>query len=304
MRVKVLLFAPQACARMVALCFLFALLQFYGIVNGFAMKSPTLKVDVKSPREAMLNIGETGALAGNKSLRIRYYRESTPQIFNQFIVGTRREVSLTNLTPGERYEVEIHPVALEGLTDESTKASFCMPAQEEGNALGTIEEFSYLELRVAKVVEVLPHPDADGLFLTKIDVGESSGPRVVVSGLAKHIKAEEFLGKLVVLLANLPPRKVRGTLSNGLILCAGNPDRSKVSPLKPPVESSIGELVTIEGIASAPADQGTSRAGQAWERVSADLCTSTGGIAMWKNMCLTTRSGDIVSGSGIEGPIR
>lgn len=67
-----------------------------------------------------------------------------------------------------------------------------------------------LDLRIAQVLEVQRHPDADTLYLLKINCGEEK-PRTVCSGLVKHIQLEELQNRKVMLLCNLKPVKVSFT---------------------------------------------------------------------------------------------
>ena len=63
------------------------------------------------------------------------------------------------------------------------------------------------------------HPDADSLYLEKIDVGEAE-PRTVVSGLVAYVSQEALQDRLVLLLCNLKPQKMRGVESQAMLLCA------------------------------------------------------------------------------------
>lgn len=65
----------------------------------------------------------------------------------------------------------------------------------------------------------LQHPDADTLYLEKIDVGEEQ-PRTVVSGLVAYVSLEELQDRHVVVLCNLKPQKMRGIESQAMLLCA------------------------------------------------------------------------------------
>lgn len=78
---------------------------------------------------------------------------------------------------------------------------------------------SRLDIRVGKIVEVAKHPDADSLYVEKIDLGEEK-PRTIVSGLVNFIPIEEMQNRLVVVLCNLKPAKMRGIESQGMVLCA------------------------------------------------------------------------------------
>lgn len=75
-----------------------------------------------------------------------------------------------------------------------------------------------LDIRVGKILEVSKHPDADTLYVEKIDLGEAE-PRTVVSGLAKFVPLEELQGRHVAVLCNLKPAKMRGVESQGMLLC-------------------------------------------------------------------------------------
>lgn len=78
---------------------------------------------------------------------------------------------------------------------------------------------SRLDIRVGRIVEVAKHPDADSLYVEKIDLGEEQ-PRTIVSGLVNFIPIEEMQNRLVVVLCNLKPAKMRGIESQGMVLCA------------------------------------------------------------------------------------
>ena len=79
------------------------------------------------------------------------------------------------------------------------------------------EDFAKVDLRVGTVLEVTPHPEADRLLVLKVDAGEDS-PRQVVAGIAEFFKPEELVGRQVVVVFNLKPRKLRGMVSQGMVL--------------------------------------------------------------------------------------
>jgi len=97
----------------------------------------------------------------------------------------------------------------------------------------TIDDFGKLDLRVADVLECEKHPNADKLLVFKLKLGDDI--RQVVSGIAKHYKPEELLGKKVILVANLKPVTLRGVESQGMILSAESGD--KLSLLTADIES-------------------------------------------------------------------
>ncbi len=81
------------------------------------------------------------------------------------------------------------------------------------------DDFARVELRVAKVLEARPHPNADKLLLLQVDLGEES-PRQVVAGIKAHYAPEALVGKRIVVVANLAPAILRGESSNGMLLAA------------------------------------------------------------------------------------
>jgi methionyl-tRNA synthetase len=84
------------------------------------------------------------------------------------------------------------------------------------------DDFSKLDLRVGTVLNAEKVEKADKLLKLTIDLGIEH--RVIVSGIAQHFKPDEIVGRQVVVVANLAPRKMRGIESNGMILMAEDPD--------------------------------------------------------------------------------
>lgn len=84
-------------------------------------------------------------------------------------------------------------------------------------------DFAKIELRVAKVLEARPHPNADKLLLLQVDVGGE--PKQIVAGIRQHYSPEELVGKLIVVVNNLEPAMLRGESSNGMLLAASSGDK-------------------------------------------------------------------------------
>ena len=80
------------------------------------------------------------------------------------------------------------------------------------------DDFAKVELRVAKVLEARPHPNADKLMLLQIDVGDE--PKQIVAGIRQHYTPEQLVGKLIIVVNNLEPAMLRGETSNGMLLAA------------------------------------------------------------------------------------
>lgn len=88
---------------------------------------------------------------------------------------------------------------------------------EEKNYI-SIDEFARIELRVGKVVEAEKIP---GTRLLKLIVDLGGEKRQIISGIAEYYTPGDMIGKKVVVVANLKPKKIRGYLSEGMILAAG-----------------------------------------------------------------------------------
>lgn len=92
---------------------------------------------------------------------------------------------------------------------------------EPDTGLVSIEEFSRIDLRVAKIIAAEPIEGADKLLKLQVDLGSET--RQVVAGIAKHYTPAELIGKSVVFVANLKPAKLRGVKSEGMLLAATDP---------------------------------------------------------------------------------
>ncbi len=82
-----------------------------------------------------------------------------------------------------------------------------------------IEDFTKVDLRVGQVISAEPVKGADKLLHLKVDIGEPE-PRTIVAGIAQAYKADQLVGRRVVIVANLEPRKLRGIVSQGMIVAA------------------------------------------------------------------------------------
>lgn len=87
----------------------------------------------------------------------------------------------------------------------------------------TIDDFAKVDLRVARVLTAEPVPGADKLLHLTVDAAEAE-PRSLVAGIAKAYSPEQLVGRKVVIVANLQPRKLRGIQSNGMIVAASLED--------------------------------------------------------------------------------
>lgn len=167
----------------------------------------------------------------NEQLNITVVEWSTLSSFDGTVAGTKVHKG-ENLFP--RIDIDAKLAELEAIQAAQKKEvkREIQPIKEEI----TIEDFEKLDLRVVKVLACEPIKGAKKLLKLKVDLGGEE--RQVVSGIAKYYKPEELVGKYVVLVANLKPVKLRGELSQGMILAASTDDDSLLTLVNP------GELPT------------------------------------------------------------
>lgn len=112
--------------------------------------------------------------------------------------------------------------------------------QEPADGVVAFDDFAKIQLRIATIKTVEAHPDADKLYVLKLDVGDL-GERQVVAGLKAYYTPEELAGQTVAFVANLAPVKLRGVESQGMILAADH--GGIVSVLNPNREVPAGAKI-------------------------------------------------------------
>ncbi len=106
----------------------------------------------------------------------------------------------------------------------------------------SFDDFAKLDLRVAKVLEAHDHPNADRLIVLKIDLGTEQ--RQLVAGLRGHYEPADLVGRLIVVVKNLAPRKMRGEESQGMLLAASDDGKNQVILLSPERDIAPGAAVS------------------------------------------------------------
>ncbi|MBI3466151.1 MAG: methionine--tRNA ligase subunit beta [Planctomycetes bacterium] len=89
--------------------------------------------------------------------------------------------------------------------------------------LVSIADFRRLDLRIAKILEARPHPNADRLVLLKVDVGGQQ--KQIIAGIRAWYTPESLVGRSIVVVNNLQPAMLRGEESNGMLLAATSGDQ-------------------------------------------------------------------------------
>lgn len=172
--------------------------------------------------------------------------ELPEKIFNKFAYSKElqtfesiKEFSLTNfgntVDKGEnlfqRLDVqkEIEFLDTPNNTKEEKKMDEKKEEQEGVVNYITIDDLDKVKLLTGKIINSEKVEGADKLLKNTVQIGNET--RTIVSGIAKYYKPEEVIGKTVIVVSNLPPRKLRGIESNGMLLCACDEEKDIVSLL-------------------------------------------------------------------------
>ena len=103
------------------------------------------------------------------------------------------------------------------------------------------DDFEKVELKVGTILNSEKVEKSDKLLKNTIKIGNET--RTIVSGIAEHYKPEEIIGKQVVVVTNLAPRKIRGIESNGMVLCAFNDETKTLKIISP--EKEVEDGITV-----------------------------------------------------------
>ena len=102
------------------------------------------------------------------------------------------------------------------------------------------DDFKKLSIKIAKVLKVEDHPNADKLYILTITTGDTE--KKIVAGIKQYYKPDELTGKSIVLVDNLEPANIRGVTSEGMLLAAH--DGQTLSILVPEKEVKVGSVIS------------------------------------------------------------
>lgn len=159
--------------------------------------------------------------------------------------------------------VDSHPERKDPMTDQPmtppvapaaapTPPAATPPEPGAAKPMVTFDEFAKLDLRVARVVAAENHPNADKLLKLQLDDG-SGVPRQICAGIRAQYTPEQMVGRLIIIVANLAPRKIRGEESRGMLLAASDLPKDaaaatgaerKVIVLRPDADIAPGSIVS------------------------------------------------------------
>jgi len=149
---------------------------------------------------------------------------------------------LAEVTPGEP-EILFKKLDPKEIVSLGEQFSGVRGLENEEQPVDPLEAWAKVEMKVGKIIEISLHPDAERLYVEKIDLGGGE-IRTIVSGLVSYYQPEELLGKQVLVASNLKPATLRGVLSEGMVLAVQK--RKKLEVLFLP-EAPLGALATLQG---------------------------------------------------------
>eukprot|EP00808_Paulinella_micropora_P004923 g50969.t1 len=183
---------------------------------------------------------------------------------------------------------------LQTVTTKAPKAKTPNGSAKDPN----IPLFYRLDIRVGQIVEAAKHPNADTMYVEKIDIGEEE-PRTVCSGVYGRIPHEQFEGARVLVVTNLKPSNLRNVTSYGMVLCASSEDKGLVELVSPPEDAPVGSRVFLEGdqeeVANWPAEAEVNGKNKksAWARAAPALAVDKEGVMRFEGKVVRTFQGPI-----------
>ena len=107
-------------------------------------------------------------------------------------------------------------------------------------------DWTKLDIRVAQIKQAQNIEGADKLYKLTIDAGKELGKKTICAGLKEHYEEKDLKDKRIIYLSNLAPRKMRGVLSEGMLLAASNSKHDKVILISP--DADIAIILTIKNV--------------------------------------------------------
>ena len=126
----------------------------------------------------------------------------------------------------------------------------------------------------------------------------------LVSGLANFVPIEEMKDRMVVVLCNLKPAKLKGVESKGMVLCASRDDPKEVEPLSVPEGCQPGDKCLVEGYETGTPDEQLNPKKKVWDKLAEDFKTSNDCIAQWQSNNLKTPKGPVFCKTVKGAPVK
>lgn len=166
--------------------------------------------------------------------------DTSKSILDQLNTQKRDFESLQQFGQLEEVRITDTPIILFARLDAAEIMEKLNPVEEklEVKEEITFDDFAKIDLRVGEILSCVDHPDSDKLLISKVQIGPEV--RTIVSGLKPKFQAEDLVGRKVVVVVNLKPAKLRGVVSEGMLLMADDDSKLEFLELK---TSSSGSTI-------------------------------------------------------------
>ncbi|OVE74812.1 methionine--tRNA ligase [archaeon D22] len=255
-------------------------------VNAYINETEAWKVKDENRLKAIVNL-----LASCVKLFAEYVDcfmpEKSEKIFKQLSLIKENSFEFKHLSVKEKIGVKENIFEKIKMEKENQNTS-TKPESE-------VSKFSKMDLRVGKIVEIKEHPDAEKLYIEKIDLGNGE-IRQIISGLKDHYTTDELLGKKVIVICNLLPAKLRGEMSEGMILAADSKETGQVGVVT--TDEEIGSVVKLDSEEPAPEKEFT------FDMFQKIKIKSTDNGVVSSNMTVVCNGKPVTVDRGIIGKVR
>lgn len=218
---------------------------------------------------------------------LQVQHEAAKNLSNIFVPGTfdlKVLESAAVAVPEKAMEKLSLEEAKERKKQQKAKKSEAVPAAV---AVADVPVIGRVDLRVGKIVEIEKHPNADRLYIEKVDFGEAE-LRTVVSGLVEHVPIDDLRDRMCMFICNLKPASICKVQSTAMLLVAKNKTQG-LEPLIIPAGARPGDRICVAGVEAQP-DAVIKPVKEpqlsVWDEVRKDLAVDSQGIAKYKDQIL------------------
>lgn len=248
------------------------------LANGYNQEIERLKLEQES-----LKAQVEAELAKHNKIKIKNEKNIEVNAPSSVVDTNKGDISSVKAVEKDSTDVKNNK------TEKKQKKKNPVP---EKSTITTPVDIGRLDLRVGKIVNATKHPNADALYIETIDVGEEK-PRNVVSGLVKFVPLEALSNRMVVVLCNLKQSKIRGVLSEAMVMCASTPENVEV--LEPPLGSVPGDIISVNGFPRNP-----DKVLKVFEEIAQDLKTNENLQATYKGIPWTVADKGVVIAASLK----
>ncbi len=205
----------------------------YNLLEGIRIAAVLLKPFLPATAEKILDdlntkMRDYDSVASFGLLEVDQKVVEKPEILFQRLDEKEVMAKVEAMQPKAKEEEKVEAPKVEKRVEKKKEARVSLPTIE-------FEDFKKIEMRVGKVITCSKHPNADSLLVETIDLGDGD-VRQIVSGIANSYTSGQMIGKSVIVVCNLKPVKIRGVLSEGMILAGKDIDKvgvAEVNDLEP-----------------------------------------------------------------------